>query len=229
MHNGGWWFPLDERVPIQAPPRQRMPRQQKQPQNFAGLLARWQGKFRGELDLLAQELGIDRICLEELGTVYCEQHKAFAFPMSYPSGEVVGIRLRQGPRKWAIKGSKAALFIPFDAIRRLPLDPLVITEGPTDTASALHLGFFAVGRPACIGQEEMVEALLRETAVKNVFLIYDNDEPGVRGADRLLQRHLRAARVTRIVPPAKDLREFIGIGGTREVLLSLARGTVRVG
>jgi DNA primase len=122
-------------------------------------------------------------------------------------------------KKWAVRGSKAGLFIPFDAGKRLPRSPLFVCEGPTDTAAALSIGFFAIGRPACLGQEEMVLTLIRKFHPQQIIVCYDNDKPGIAGADKLI-RYIRCP-VVRFVPPAKDLRHFVNLGGTKELVYSI--------
>jgi phage/plasmid primase-like uncharacterized protein len=174
---------------------------------------------------LADHLHLSVEALNEIGTVYAERFQAYAFPMLLPSGELAGIRLRndQG-KKWAVKGSKAGLFIPFNAIKRLSMDPFFVCEGPTDTAAALTLGIFAIGRPACLGQEKMVAEMVRTNRVRHTFICCDNDGPGVRGAARLAQSI--PGKVTRFCPPTKDLREFVEIGGTKELLCSLLKNMI---
>jgi hypothetical protein len=152
-------------------------------------------------------------------------------------GDVTGIRLRSDRFKWSVKGSHPGLFIPYAAIRRVPLDFVLVTEGPTDTAAALCLGFFAIGRPSCLGREQLVIDVLKEIGATKIVLIYDNDEhydrrgklvqPGVRGADTLRKMIPWPFRVSKFIPPTKDLREFLTIGGTKDLFLSMVRSAVR--
>jgi hypothetical protein len=151
-------------------------------------------------------------------------------------GTIVGIRLRNESRKWSVFGGHQGLFIPFAAIRRMPVSPVMIVEGPTDTAAGLALGFFTIGRPNnLVGNEIIVELLNELQVVRDVIVCYDNDEhidslgkrirPGPMGAERLI-KCLRQ-RVTRFVPPTKDLRSFKNSGGSRELLLSTLGNIMR--
>jgi DNA primase len=220
MHNGGWFHPLQEGYPIYEP---RPKPQSEIKENLDSLYAYWIARSRIRVDQLAQRLKLEVAALDDVGTAYAESFQAYAFPMRLPSGRLVGIRLRNDAgKKWAVRGSKAGLFIPFDAGKRLPWSPLFVCEGPTDTAAALSLGFFAIGRPACLGQEEMVRELLKTLHPREVIICYDNDKPGIQGADKLI-RILRRP-VIRFVPPAKDLRQFVTLGGTRELVLSILGG-----
>lgn len=171
----------------------------------------------GGVQKLASQLGVTVQSLHDLGAFYCTEYLAWAFPMSLPSGETVGFRLRsESGHKWSVKGSISALFIPFPAYRLFSNRRLFICEGPTDTAAALTLGLFAIGRPACLGCEEMVSQLLRDLSVREAVIVCDNDEPGIRGAERL-RKHLRCP-VAVLIPPTKDLREFVAVGGTAKVI-----------
>jgi hypothetical protein len=81
----------------------------------------------------------------------------------------------------------------------------------------------------------MVVDVLRQLCIKEVVIVYDNDEhidkrgrrirPGPEGAERLAR--IIPFRCSRFVPPTKDLREFLTMGGTRELLLSVINSTVR--
>lgn len=173
-------------------------------------------------DGLASDLKLDPWQLDRLGPVYDERHKAFAFPMRTAAGRVSGLRLRnlQG-RKWTVRGSKDGLFY----------DPAVdqateayVCEGPTDTAAALSLGLFAIGRPSCRGAVPLIRDLARRLKVKKLTIIADNDsekrhmsggffEPGVDGAESLLTQLGMVARV--VIMPDKDIRQWVADGGTR--------------
>lgn len=220
--NGGWFHPSDKAIKHEYIKQKTEPA--RAPPNFTALMSVWRASTFGRLDQLASELELEVRALDALGTAYSQSNNAYAFPMSDPDGRVVGIRLRNDiGEKWAIRGSKAGLFIPWDAMKWLSLRDIFICEGPTDTAAALTLGFFAIGRHACIGQEDMVAQVIKESCAKNVYVCFDNDGPGVRGAEKLCQSLNR--RVTRVIPPAKDLREFVANGGSRELLLSMSSNT----
>jgi len=217
MHNGGWFHFTGERPYVEYRSRKK---QSTPAKDLDRLYATWVAASQARISELADRLKLDITVLLELGAAYAEPFHAYAFPMRHPSGKLAGIRLRDDAgKKWAVRGSKAGLFIPFDAGKRLPWSPLFVCEGPTDTAAALSLGFFAVGRPACLGQEEMVMAVIREFHPQQIIVCYDNDRPGIQGANKLIQLIRRP--VIRFVPPAKDLRQFVTLGGTKELVLSI--------
>lgn len=101
---------------------------------------------------------------------------------------------------------------------------LYICEGPTDTAAALTLGLFAIGRPSCMGCEEMITKLIRLQGIRRVIIITDNDIPGLRGAAKL-QRQIPAMSCA-WSPPCKDLRAFVNAGGDRRMLEAMTKDLV---
>jgi hypothetical protein len=180
---------------------------------------------------LCESLDVEPMALHMIGCAWAEEYQAWALPMRDVQGKIIGIRLRGlDGAKWAVKGSKAGLFFP---VGYSPRAPLIITEGPTDAAAALTLGYSAIGRQSCMGQHDMINDFIALHKIKEVIIISDNDEaklrpdgtefyPGQEGSLRL-QEALRV-RSLRLVLPCKDLRAFIGMNGTRAMLDGLIKG-----
>jgi phage/plasmid primase-like uncharacterized protein len=160
---------------------------------------------------LAQSLGVDADCLRAIGCAW-SANNAFAFPMKDAGGNVIGIRLRneQG-EKWAVKGSRSGLFVPSE-YSWLADGNLYLVEGPTDLAAAMTIGLRSIGRPACLGQENLILAYLQRNQIARLVIVTDNDEPGLRGAEKL--QAMLSILSCIWVPPAKDMREFVNYGGT---------------
>lgn len=170
-----------------------------------------------DLDLFAFELGVSANALASLYCCWAPEHGAWAFPMRDSSSLVVGIRLRnQHGKKWAVKGSKEGLFI----ASCLTSKSIVICEGPTDCAAGLTMGLNIVGRPSCQGAIKELVALVQCLDFKEVIIISDNDAPGLAGSDRL-EQHLPCP-YRELVLPCKDLREFLNLGGTKQLIESMA-------
>jgi len=194
--------------------RYEMPKQGAMP---LANIVNWNAKlqeFRARLTIeklctFADSLGVSAVSLDRLG-VGLTWESVWAFPMSDGMG-VVGFRLRndQGD-KWAERGSRNALFIPAE---RKPAGPLIICEGPTDTAAMLDWDYDAVGRASC---NTGARYLLSQCVSRIVVIMSDNDGPGVEGANRLA-KELRCAESVRVVRPAKgkDVREWKRLGATR--------------
>ena len=225
--NGGWFHPFDakERGQLRRVIRCPVADQVNAP-DFAQMLSDWRTSTNGHIGHLAFDLGVSEASLKALGTVYVDRSRAFAFPMVDDAGVITGIRLRgEDGSKWAVKGSHHGLFMPLPEIGTMPTGTVMICEGPSDTAAALTLGIFAIGRPACLGCEQMVAKTLEALGCHDAILCVDNDGPGVRGAEKLADA-LRC-RTTRFVPPAKDLRQFLRCGGTLQLIQSLTGSAIR--
>jgi hypothetical protein len=227
MRNGGWWHRHEFATTHFVPPTRKKTVVHGQVPDFDSIL---HNADHARLEWLSLVLHVTVQSLSDLGTVYLSMYHAYGFPMYHPNGKVIGIRLRnKDGEKWAVKGSHAGLFIPFNAIGRLSTNDLFICEGPTDTAAALSIDLFAIGRHACSGQEEMVDQVIKNTGAKNIYIICDNDplkkmgtamvRPGLLGSRKLAQYIKRKART--ILLPTKDLREFVSLGGSRELFFSM--------
>jgi hypothetical protein len=185
------------------------------PPDLKSLWQRWStaSDFR-MVDGLAMTLGVEIESLNAIGCVWNGQ--AWGFPMKDEKGELIGIRLRSTTgQKWAVKGSRQGLFIP-ELERRTTT--LFIVEGPTDLAASLTLGLAAIGRPSCLGCEVMITDYIRNTHVRRVVIVSDNDEAGLRGAAKL-QKFLPVLSSV-WTPPTNDIREFLNAGGKRVLIES---------
>lgn len=171
------------------------------------------------LQCLANTLRLSAASLQRLGIGWAFDSGAWAFPMTNAASKVLGIRLRlPSGRKIAVTGGREGLFIPAD----LPQGgELLITEGPTDCAALLDLGFAAVGRPCCAGGVRLLVELVKARKPLDVVIVADADEPGQRGADALASvLVLYVPRLRIITPPngIKDARAWKQAGVTAAVL-----------
>ncbi len=128
---------------------------------------------------------------------------------------VVGIRLRrEDGRKFAVTGGREGLFIPSD----LPGGgQLFITEGPTDCAALLDLGFAALGRPSCTGGMRMAVDAVKRFRPHELVIVADGDEPGRRGASllsRVLVPYCLSIKTIRPPDGIKDVRAWNQAGAT---------------
>ena len=221
LHNGGWLHRLVDR-PLPRPLPPPRPRRQEPAADFAAMHAAWAAETRMEAVCdLAEALGVSYRALYRLGAAWTPQHAAWAFPMRDGEGAIVGIRLRaMDGRKWAVRGSRAGLICE-QALAGAGM--LLVCEGPTDTAAAMTIGFTAIGRPSCRGQEDLLRARLRLWR-DDVVIVADHDRPherpdgsawypGLDGAKDLATALRRPCRI--IIPPGKDIREWVRGGATR--------------
>ena len=229
--SGGWMHRIGEapRDYLRPPPKWEPPTI-----NATKLMRDWvAATSTASLAAFAASLGVRRASLVAVGAAWAPPHAAWAFPMCDGFGNVVGIRLRNERGKFAVRGSRQGIFIATEESRTLNLEPrssnaaqrtLFVCEGPTDTAAALDLGLFAAGRPNCCCGGLEVRTYARRHKCAQAVIVSDNDKPGLDGA-RKVGAELRMPYAV-YVPPAKDLREFCGLGGTRTMIENTLKGTV---
>lgn len=188
----------------------------------SGLMLEWSQHTPPEwIDRMAVSLGVTALSLTMLCCAWAAPHNAWAFPMRDGDGEIIGIRLRaQDGKKWAVTGSRQGIFVPISPAERT----VYICEGPTDTAAALSIGLFAVGRPSCTGGTDQLKVTIERLGICKAVLASDNDKPGLKGAAKLAQEI--GVPTCTFIPPAKDLRAFVNNGGTKQLIETLTRSMV---
>ncbi len=219
VKNGGWFHPFDSGAgrPVRPPP----PRREPPRINATALHREWLADTTAEaLAALAASLGLSPSSLTAVGAAWAAPHAAWAFPMCDGYGNVVGIRLRNERGKFAVRGSRQGIFLAAVPAQKT----LFVCEGPTDTAAAVEVGLFAAGRPNCCCGGLEVRTYARRHQCARAVIVSDNDKPGLDGARRVGGELLLPYAV--YVPPAKDLREFVRLGGTRAMIENTLKGTV---
>lgn len=232
----GGWYHRDIIKSTQLTPRHHPPTQERKVELDAAKFIRIWGEQTGlfQIASLAESLGVLTESLVALRTCWARFYEAWAFPMRDGYGEVVGIRLRAlTGRKWAVPGSRQGVFIPQDvqASRRV-----FICEGPTDTAAALSLGLYAIGRPSCNTADDIVCATVKRLGCRDAVIVADNDttvvqgretSPGVIGA-RKLQKALRIPSAIWTPPSTlKDIRACLQAGVTAAAIESTIHDLLR--
>lgn len=208
MRNGGYLHRTSTAIPHIATVKRAI---EDKPLDAEPLWKRWFNDTDYQLlDGLGMSLGVDTDCLKAIGCAW-STYNAWAFPMRESAGKVIGIRLRNDKGdKWAVKGSKSGLFIPSD-YSWVPDGVCYLVEGPTDLAAAMTIGLRAIGRAACLGQEQFILQWLSKNRIERLVIVTDNDEPGMRGAEKL--QSMLSILSCIWVPPTKDMREFVNLGG----------------
>ena len=203
-----------------AAPSRKMP---KVPTiDAAALMGRYQRETAdAQFDALADTVGLPCHAVRALAPGWSNEHKAWAFPMRDGQGGIVGIRLRNDDgQKWAVTGSRSGVFVPTTT----PQDVAMICEGPTDTAAALAMGYFAIGRPSCSSNQADVGTTCIRLSIRRVIIVSDNDGPGLRGAQDLANSLQMMHKF--FIPPTKDIRKLYEAGGRREFVDSSLKSTM---
>jgi hypothetical protein len=218
VKNGGWFHAFDA---VRGRPMAPPPRRQAPAINATALHREWlAGTAPEELAAFAAALGVSAPALAAVGAAWAPEYTAWAFPMRDGCGNIVGIRLRNERGKFAVRGSRQGIFVAAAPAQKT----LFVCEGPTDTAAALDLGLFAVGRPNCCCGGLEIRAWARRRQCARAVIVSDNDKPGLDGA-RKVGVELRMPYAI-YVPPAKDLREFCRLGGRRNMIENTLKSTV---
>lgn len=216
----GGWLHRPETPKTDVRPVYRAPEPKLPPPPCAAMLAVWRKDCdQFNIGYLAFYLGVTEASLDALGCVW-NGHQ-FAFPMKTGDGKIVGIRIRSiNGDQWAIKGSRAGLFIP-DLNEYPDLTTTFVCEGASDVAAVLTMGMPAIGRPSCLGNEGDVATFCQIQGVQKVVIVADADKPGLRGAEKLQS----ALPVDSVVycPPMKDVREMLNVGGDIRMILQAVK------
>ena len=215
--SGGWMHRPDGEPRRYVPP----PRTQPPTINATRMMREWRAAtVPAALEEFATSLGVSASSLTAVGAAWAASHAAWAFPMCDGYGNVVGIRLRNERGKFAVRGSRQGIFLASVPAQKT----LFVCEGPTDTAAAVELGLFAVGRPNCCCGGLEVRVYARRHDCNRVVIISDNDKPGLDGA-RKVGGELKLPFAI-YVPPAKDVRDFVRLGGTWVMIENTLKGTI---
>jgi hypothetical protein len=187
--------------------------------DWRALLERWAGRTTPvDFDRLGRLLGVSAASLRRLGAALSDPPGVWAFPMCDTKRRIIGVRLRdEDGRKWAVPGSHNGLFWP-DGLAGA--GPLLVCEGPTDTAALLDLGYDAFGRPSCTGAVDLVIQVALRMRRRGVVIVADADGPGIEGANRLAEALTAANRRPKVIRPlkGKDARAWVRAGATRAVV-----------
>ena len=224
--SGGWLWQCHS-PPAASPPLSLRFKSQAATINATKLHRDWLAATTPtQLAEFASALGLSVAALEAANAAWAAPHSAWAFPMCDGHGNVVGIRLRRADGfKYAVRGSRQGIFLgKAESGKAESGKVLFVCEGPTDTAAAVELGLFAVGRPNCCCGGADIKIYARRHQCHRVVVVSDNDKPGLDGARKVGAEICLPFAV--YVPPAKDLREFVRIGGTRVMIENSLKGTV---
>ncbi|MAE61000.1 MAG: hypothetical protein CMJ49_06540 [Planctomycetaceae bacterium] len=180
-----------------------------------------------DLHGFAESLGVSVESLTAIGAT--RNGRGWEFPEYNAQGERIGTAIRPDTgKKHMVTGSKRGLTMswPICAYDGTSTDdPIVLLEGATDTATAMTLGFTAIGRPSATGGLEHLRELLQG---RHVLIVGENDGgAGHTGAEKIAAGLADVAASVRVIYPpegCKDLREWhtSPAGCTRSEIIAAA-------
>lgn len=218
MGNGGWRHRLDKNLfsdPVMRSASTTPPAKvYLKGSSIGSTWVRFTAQTNDEaITRLSTLLEVTSDSLRSVGACWAWPYDAWGFPMFDGAEQFAGLRLRSDDGdKWALRGGRQGIFIPSADVP----EHVVVCEGPTDTAAALSVGIYAIGRPSCTGGVAEIKQFARRHKVRSITVCADSDGPGQAGGDRFCREIGLPARLARL--PYKDLREWIARGATREVI-----------
>lgn len=220
LDGSGYLHIIDKSVPM---PERRDEKGEDLPEHnlvLSNIASKMMGACDDEhLNTLSTSIGVEPFALRLLRVGWSATADAYTFPMFRAGQRLIGIRLRSiAGAKWAIKGSKQGLFMPLEWPSRK--QGVLVCEGPTDTGAMLGLGFNVVGRPSAMGSHALVEEAVHGRVV---CIMSDADRVGLDSSIKLANHLLRSgvcSKVSVLIPPSKDAREWRRQGVTKDEVRS---------
>lgn len=186
-----------------------------------------------ELIQKANDLGISDAVLEEL-EVKADAEKSLCFPV-FIHDKLVDIRSYNRSRTPKCKsqlGAVAGLVIPYDLWRQTPKHRwTLLCAGEKDMAVARSHGLNAI---TLTGGENMLPSITTEFKDRRIAIVYDNDEPGKKGAIKMANFLFPLAKEIRVVTGfheiCKENKEditdfFVKYEGTKDQLTRYIQAT----
>jgi hypothetical protein len=207
--DAGWWHDLDG-ASVEVSVRVLPVAEPKPCIDFADRWKRAQERRQAsDVQRLSERLGLAEEWLRAIP--FGVDGEAWAFPMTGEDGRIVGLKLRTfDGKKICAKGSRLGLILPRAFKKDAP--ELWVTEGESDLMAAVGaFGVNAVARPGCTSCTRQIAQMAEG---KHLIVLADNDKAGREGAAALLAACEGARSATVLLPPAKDVREWVKGGAT---------------
>ncbi|MFC1782020.1 hypothetical protein ACFL02_00355 [Planctomycetota bacterium] len=182
-----------------------------------------------KIEVLAKNLGLSSESLRRLGVGWYERESCWVWPLSNAQGRIVGLNRRfANGQKQIIASHKTGLYLPNNLPVNMAGMTLLVTEGGSDTAAGLDLGFWSVGRFNCTHGAGLLRKLLRDRQPSTVVIIADQGGPGKRGAEGLASALLPYTSILKVIEPPKlykDLRDWLRGGANHREIAQLIENT----
>ncbi|MFM9920598.1 AAA family ATPase [Lacisediminihabitans sp. H27-G8] len=189
-----------------------------------------QGRYPDQMEWLQVARGLTLGSIEQRRIGYDSQR--YTFPIRY-RGKWRNVRryLPGGDPKWLqLPGHGAALLYPTEVLAG-NTDPVLLCEGELDAILAQQQSEGLFVAVTGTGGAGVAPKDLSPLAGREVFVAYDLDDPGRKGAAKILPLLIAAGAVARIIDleslglsadpgdkSAPDITDFFMLGGTAEIL-----------
>lgn len=166
------------------------------------------------VELLADQLGVSADALNRIGLGLDPTTGTWIFPEYDENHQLIGMLHRYPDGfKCCVTGEHSHRGLTLDLMSEFTDAPIIVVEGPTDTAAALTLGCQAIGRSSANANFDKVKAI---TEGHTVLVVGENDGGvGVSSVSALvLQLKDTCKSVSSVLPPPeyKDLRQWVASG-----------------
>jgi hypothetical protein len=174
-----------------------------------------------QFDWWARKLGVSVHSLRrlEMGWSNCSP-TGITFPVRTPAGDICGISVRSivGSKRCVSGSSLNGLFVPNGLDKQRVL---FLPEGASDTAALLSIGLQAAGRPSTATRPEVVRRFVMRHGFQRVVVVADRDAHGAgQAAAKALVQYLgHFVRCALLLPPVKDVRQWISQGAGRDEIV----------
>lgn len=174
-----------------------------------------------DLIYLANKFNVNPLVLIKLNLGW--NGSAYTYPMYNKKDRIIGIQRRFETKeleglKLSMAYSDLGLFVPSEIIWKKE-NIIFITEGFSDLAALLDLGFMGIGRPNALACIDMTVEWLAGHSTPNTqyVIITDADEAGVAGARELMSKW-EYGNMKWILPQrGNDIRKWIKLEGKEKV------------
>jgi hypothetical protein len=200
------------------------------PKNLIQLARHYQARAEmlGRVETLSDDLGLTPGSLRRLGIGWDCMKSCWTLPLSDANGRIIGLnrRFADGGKR-IYPGHKAGLYLPMDLPDNMQDITLLVCEGGSDTAAALDLGFWPVGRFSCTHGGSLLRKLIKLRKPARIVIVSDSDGPGQKGSERLASTLIPYVNELKIIEPTgyKDLREWLRDGADHIELHQLIERT----
>jgi len=190
--------------------------------DWEGVNAACVNKLQGsDLKYLAKKWNIHPLVLTGLDCGW--NGAAYTFPIKNENNRIIGIQRRYETKelsglKLSMEYSKVGLFVPKRILFAVE-DIIFITEGLSDLAILLDLGFIGVGRFNALARIDMTVKWLSNyvASATKCIIIADTDDAGIRGARKLTRESNRKNIQWMLPQQGNDLRHWVELEGKEKV------------